>query len=74
MIFLRIRMIFLRIRCHIGCIKILLLEMVGLVAHSCLPVYAVYDLDGTGRAGELKNFEKPWAMTTSMYALCLRMA
>eukprot|EP00890_Picochlorum_soloecismus_P002575 jgi/Picsp_1/3318/NSC_06157-R1_hypothetical protein COCSUDRAFT_65401 [Coccomyxa subellipsoidea C-169] len=26
----------------------------------------VYDLDGTGREGETKNFEKPWAMATGM--------
>jgi len=28
---------------------------------------AVYDLDGTGREGETKNFEKPWAMATGTY-------
>lgn len=27
----------------------------------------VYELDGVGRAGQVKNFEKPWAMTTVMF-------
>lgn len=37
----------------------------------------VYDLDGTGRVGETKNFEKPWAMATVMFigmSFCLPLA
>ena len=34
-----------------------------------VPVPAVYELDGTGRDGVLKNFEKPWAMTTGTHML-----
>ena len=34
------------------------------VAASCP---AVYELTGIGRNGELKNFEKPWAMTCIMF-------
>jgi len=37
----------------------------------------VYDLDGIGRDGVLKNFEKPWAMTTVMFlgmTFCLPLA
>eukprot|EP00889_Picochlorum_renovo_P008100 jgi/Picre1/35130/NNA_002593.t1 len=37
----------------------------------------VYDLDGVGRSGEVKNFEKPWAMATVMFAgmsFCLPLA
>ena len=32
-----------------------------------LLVLAVYELTGIGRNGELKNFEKPWAMTCIMF-------
>ena len=37
----------------------------------------MYDLDGIGRDGEIKHFEKPWAMTTVMFlgmAFCIPLA
>lgn len=40
-------------------------------------ISAVYDLDGVGRDGEVKHFEKPWAMTTVMFlgmTFCLPLA
>jgi len=42
-----------------------------------LAVKIVYELDGEGIDGKVKNFEKPWAMTTVMFVgmtLCLPIA
>lgn len=48
--------------------------------HTILPatvLCAVYELDGVGRDGQRKLFEKPWAMTTVMFCgmtFCLPLA
>lgn len=49
-------------------------------SQSCRPdaaLPAVYELEGQGRDGNLKHFEKPWAMTTVMFlgmSFCLPLA
>jgi hypothetical protein len=32
----------------------------------------VYELDGEGIDGKIKNFEKPWAMTTGKFETLIR--
>ena len=40
-------------------------------ANPAPPPPAVYELDGPGIDGKIKNFEKPWAMTTGAFLQCM---